>query len=64
MNGNACLAREETDYLEDERDLMSLASSNDEAFIKLEGWIMDILILVYPRFLRVVHGSHQTPGFD
>ena len=53
VNGNACLAREETAYLTRCKDLLCVASSNDSAVTRLEAWVEDNLICFY-RGLREV----------
>ncbi|KAA6413164.1 MAG: hypothetical protein FRX48_02908 [Lasallia pustulata] len=47
VNGNACLAREETAYLTRCKDLLCVASSNDSAVTRLEAWVEDNLICFY-----------------
>lgn len=53
VNGNTCLAREETAYLTRCKDLLSVASSNDSAVTRLEAWVEDNLIC-FNRGLREV----------
>ena len=53
VKGNACLAREETAYLTNGPDLMSMASSDDLALTRLEAWVEDFLIRFHPRFRDV-----------
>ncbi|PMD51350.1 uncharacterized protein K444DRAFT_707604, partial [Hyaloscypha bicolor E] len=50
VKGNACLAREETAYLANGPDLMSMAFSDDLALTRLEAWVEDFLIRFHPRF--------------
>lgn len=47
VNGNACLAREETEYLTHYHELLSVAPSDDGAITRLESWVEDILIRFY-----------------
>jgi hypothetical protein len=51
VNGNACLAREETAYLTRCNELLSVASLGDGAVSWLEAKVEDILI----RFYKVVY---------
>lgn len=53
VNGNACLAREETAYLARGNELLSIASSDDGAVTRLAEWMEDRLI----RFFR---GSYKV----
>jgi hypothetical protein len=53
VNGNACLAREETAYLTYCKELLSVASSDDGAVTRLESWVEDILIRFYKGFRKV-----------
>lgn len=53
VNGNACLAREETAYLTQCKDLLSMASSDDNAVTRLEAWVEDKLIRFYKGFRQV-----------
>ncbi|KAH8689812.1 hypothetical protein BGW36DRAFT_389784, partial [Talaromyces proteolyticus] len=48
VEGNACLDREETAYLDHTSDLISLASTNDVGW--LEEWVEDKLISYYRGF--------------
>ena len=41
--GNACVAKDETSYLSDEKDLFSLSPSLDSAAARFEDWIEDRL---------------------
>jgi hypothetical protein len=53
VNGNACISREETEYLEHEEDLMTLASLGDSAMRKIESWVEDMFIRFYRGFRKV-----------
>lgn len=53
VNGNACLAREETAYLTRCNELLSVASSNDGAVSWIEAWVEDSLIRFYNGFYKV-----------
>lgn len=53
LNGTGCLAREETEYLTHQNELISLASRGDSALLQLEGWIEDNLIRFYRGFRKV-----------
>jgi hypothetical protein len=53
VNGNACLAREETAYLTHCKELLSIASSDDGAVTQLEAWVEDNLIRFYKCFREV-----------
>ncbi|KAJ3579162.1 hypothetical protein NPX13_g1401 [Xylaria arbuscula] len=50
LNGNGCVSRLETAYLDHEEDLFGLAGSGDRATSQLEAWIEDKLIDYYPSF--------------
>jgi len=53
VNGNACLAREETAYLTHCKDLLSIAPSGDDAVTQLRPWVEDKLIRFYKGFHEV-----------
>lgn len=53
LDGTRCLAREETEYLTYQRELVSLAPAGDSALLQLEGWIEDNLIRFYRGFRKV-----------
>jgi hypothetical protein len=53
VNGNACLAREETAYLTHCKELLSIASSDDGAVTQLKAWVEDNLIRFYKCFREV-----------
>ena len=44
VDGTGNLSRDETAYLENERELISLDPSSDSAIKKLENWVEDQLI--------------------
>lgn len=50
INGNGCIARDETAYLTRCSDLIALNSSHDSATERLEDWIEDKLV----RFCKLV----------
>lgn len=43
VEGNACLAEEETAYLDNGRDLVTLGETEDKALTVFEDWIEDML---------------------
>lgn len=47
------MTREETAYLTNFNDLMSLSSSKDAAMAQLETWVEDCLIRFYKSFRQV-----------
>ena len=53
LNGNWCLARDETAYLLQSRDLICLATLKDSAIDKLIAWVEDLLIWLC-KYLPVV----------
>ena len=53
VSSNACLAREETAYLNRGADLVSLAPPEDGAMARLQGWVEDTLIIFCKRFRTV-----------
>lgn len=59
-NGNACLARDETAYLTHCRELLSVASSDDNATTRLESWVEDNLIRFCQLFRKVQTDSFPT----
>lgn len=65
VNGNACLARDETAYLTYSKELLSVASLDDGAVTRLEAWVEDILIRFYKSFCEVricalgIHYKHR-----
>ena len=53
VDDTSCLSRDETAYLENERELISLVPSGDNTIKKLEDWIEDQLIRYYKGFQAV-----------
>jgi hypothetical protein len=53
LNGNGCLAREETEYLDYPRELIELGAPSDDASTKLEAWVEDCLVRFYKGFRQV-----------
>jgi hypothetical protein len=53
VDGNACLARDETKYLSCCKELLSIASPNDDTVARLESWVEDNLIRFYKGFRDV-----------
>jgi hypothetical protein len=53
IEGNACLARDETAYLSFCKELLSIASPDDDAVARLESWVEDKLIRFYKGFREV-----------
>jgi hypothetical protein len=53
VDGNACLARDETTYLSCCKELLSIASPNDDTVARLESWVEDNLIRFYKGFRDV-----------
>ncbi|KAF3481531.1 uncharacterized protein GIQ15_04290 [Arthroderma uncinatum] len=53
LRGNACLARNETAYLDKYNELLSITSSDDKSISRLEAWIEDILVRYYKGFHKV-----------
>ena len=53
VDGNACLAREETQYLTHRKELLSVAPSDDRAVTRLEACVEDNLIRFYKGFREV-----------
>lgn len=51
VDGNACLARQETAYLTRDEDLLTVAPSRDRSVMNVEAWVEDCLI----RFFRWCH---------
>ena len=58
VNGTGCLAREETAYLEYEKDLIGLGPSGDEINTKLETWVEWNLIRIFKSFRKVCVPNH------
>ncbi|KAM3080652.1 hypothetical protein ACMFMG_005587 [Clarireedia jacksonii] len=53
LDGTGCLAREETEYLAHQRELVSLAPAGDNAVLQLEVWVEDKLNSFYRGFRKV-----------
>lgn len=53
VEGTGCLSRDETKYLEHERELFSLAPPGDNAMKQLEDWVEGQLICHYKDFRAV-----------
>ncbi len=47
VEGTGCLSREETKYLEHERELFSLVPPGDNTMKQLEDWVEDQLVRHY-----------------
>lgn len=62
LDGNGCLAREETAYLTHRQELVSLAPAADSAVLQLEAWVEDKLIRFYSGFRSVSEDSIITAG--
>lgn len=68
INGNSCIARAETTYLDNEKDLVGVSPSVDGAATSLEAWIEDWLIWFHKllrkvgkaRALKQHHGQQLT----
>ena len=58
VNGNACVAREETAYLTRCNELLSVASLDDGAVSCLEACVEDNLIRFYKSFSKVLIPCH------
>ena len=56
LDGNGCLARQETAYLSRYDDLLTAASPGDQSVTSLEAWVEVTLVNVY-RYLRKVRTS-------
>lgn len=54
VDGNACLARQETAYLTHHDDLLSTASPKDQSVTRFEAWVEDALIWSSRWFRRQV----------
>lgn len=53
VNGNRCIARDETAFLQESGDLIELCPSSDGVFVKLESWVEDNLRRFYKGFRQV-----------
>ncbi|KAK1993570.1 hypothetical protein LX36DRAFT_693638 [Colletotrichum falcatum] len=52
IEGNGCIARAESAYLTQERDLMSLGPVSDGAIVHLEAWLEDRIIRLWRGFRK------------
>ena len=57
LNGNGCIARKETAFLNHAEDLIELAASSDGVVAKLEAWVEDNFIRLYAGFRQVCLSS-------
>lgn len=55
VDGNRCVARDETSYLSDEKDLFSLSPTLDSAAARFEDWIEDRLAQFFSHSKLVSH---------
>ena len=53
VEGNGCISRAETQYLEHASDLFSTARDEDDALARLEPRVEDILIFLHRLFRKV-----------
>lgn len=53
LNGTGCIAREETAYLTHSREMASLAPLRDNALMKVEIWVENVLVRFYSGFRKV-----------
>ena len=53
VDGTGCLSREETEYLKQGQELMSLAPPSDGAMKQFEDWVEDLFIRYYKDFRTV-----------
>lgn len=53
LDANGCISGPEIEYLDHERDLISLGRSQDNATRSVETWLEDKLILYFPHFRKV-----------
>ena len=61
VDGNGCLASEETAYLGCHQELASLTPVGDDAVLQLEAWVEDKLIRFYRGFRDVCNRSYEMP---
>lgn len=59
LAGTACIARKETQYLDHENDLLTLASPEDSTLTGLEDWVEDRLVRFCGKSYKV---SKNSPG--
>lgn len=68
LDGNGCLAEEESAYLSHHRELVSLAPAGDSAIMQLEAWVEDRLIQLWRKFrkawaaVRYLDQANHCPG--
>ena len=55
IEGNSCIAREETQYLDHERDLVNLVGKGDDGLAFIEPLIEDVFIQAAKGLKRVRH---------
>ena len=53
VDGNACLAREETAFLGHYEDICAMAPPKDHSITRAEAWVEDSLIRFYQWFRKV-----------
>ena len=53
LEGNSCLARSETAYLNETNDLLSVRGYSAEALPQLESWVESVMVYFYHRFRKV-----------
>ena len=61
LDGNGCLAKEESAYLTHYGELVSLAPTRDSAILQLETWVETRLIRFWRNF-RKVKGNRSASG--
>lgn len=62
LDGNGCIARDETAYLDHDRDLFSLAPTTDNAMVRFEAWVEDRLMQCLPGFRSVSRERVEIPS--
>ncbi len=71
LDGNGCLAEEESAYLAHRGELVSLTPAADNAVLQLETWVENRLIRLWPNFRKVIRTTllhaersdqHQDPA--
>lgn len=53
LDGNGCVAQEESAYLDHSGELISLAPAGDWATVQFEAWVEDKLIRLWGNFRNV-----------
>jgi hypothetical protein len=53
LDGNGCLAEEESAYLTHHGELVSLAPASDNAMLQIESWVEDKFIRLWSGFRKV-----------